>query len=124
MDSILMRILQCIEEKNIKEKDLLIATKINTSFLTDWKKGRLKNPSYDKLVKISHYLNLSLDYLLTGEEFIGNELSMDEQKILSMYRSLNEKNQHKIEGMLELLCADSNNKKMQDHSSETSDRVG
>lgn len=123
MDPILCRILQLIEEKKLKEKDLLIATSINTSFLTDWKKGRLKNPSCDKLIKISQYLNVSLDYLLTGSDFSAPTLSKTENTILNMYRSLNEKNQIKIEGMLELLCSDPNNKKPQDYLSESDNKV-
>lgn len=62
-DNTLEIILFLIKERGITEKELLKQCNINTSFLTDWKSGRIKKPSYDKLLKIAQYFNASLDYL-------------------------------------------------------------
>lgn len=43
------------------------ATGVAQSSLSDWKRGKSK-PKYEKLVKIAEYFNVSVDYLLTGEE--------------------------------------------------------
>lgn len=40
-------------------------TGIATSTLSDWKKGR-STPKQDKLQKIADYFNVTVDYLLTG----------------------------------------------------------
>lgn len=61
---ILKNILAILKQRNITENQCLIDTNINTSFFTDWKSGKLKNPSIDKIFLISSYLGVSIDYLL------------------------------------------------------------
>ena len=43
------------------------ATGVSTATLTSWKKGAY-TPKQDKLQKIADYFNVSVEYLLTGEE--------------------------------------------------------
>lgn len=43
------------------------ATGINTSTLTQWKKG-LQKPSVDAIIKIAKHFGVTTDYLLLGEE--------------------------------------------------------
>lgn len=93
-----------LADKHLTEKDLLIQSDINTSFLTDWKKGRVKAPSYDKLLKIANTLEVSLDWLIKGEE-TSNNLSDKEKYILKMYRELDTINKTKIEGVLEYMLS-------------------
>lgn len=71
-------LLQYIQKNGATEKQCLIDCNINTSFLADWKGGRLKNPSYDKIVKLAKYLNIDLNLLFLGEESQTNELTADE----------------------------------------------
>lgn len=47
-------------------------TGISTATLTQWKKG-VSTPKQDKLQKIADYFNVSLEYLMTGEEKEGGE---------------------------------------------------
>ena len=63
---ILKILLQYIQKNGTTEKQCLTNCDINTSFLTDWKGGRLKNPSYDKIVKLAEYLNIDLNVLFLG----------------------------------------------------------
>jgi len=83
-NDVLETILTLIRKKGVTEKECLKQCGINTSFLTDWKNGRIKNPSYDKLVKIAQYLDVSLDYLLLGkgenEVAEENKVSLDYSK--------------------------------------------
>ncbi|HAQ39629.1 MAG TPA: hypothetical protein DCM73_01545 [Clostridiales bacterium] len=71
-NNVLETILFLIKQNGITEKELLKQCNINTSFLTDWKSGRIKNPSYDKLVKIARYFNVSIDYLLNQPQRAPN----------------------------------------------------
>ncbi|CAG9702676.1 Putative transcriptional regulator [Clostridium neonatale] len=58
-------------------------TGIATSTLSDWKKGR-STPKQDKLQKIADYFNVTMDYLLTGNDTEKKEkdysLSIKEQE--------------------------------------------
>ena len=49
-----------------------IETGIAQSTLSDWKKGK-STPKADKLQKIADLFNVSLNYLMTGEEKEGGE---------------------------------------------------
>lgn len=52
-----------------KNSDVAKATGIAHSTLSDWKNGK-STPKQDKLQLIADYFNVSVDYLLTGEESI------------------------------------------------------
>lgn len=65
-----------------------------------WKKGQL--PKGDALIKISEYLGVSIDFLLTGEYFIG--LDDDENNLLALYRSVPEKARYKVLCDFENIC--------------------
>ena len=53
--------------QGVRVSDVSRATGIASSTFTDWKKGRTK-PKPDKLQKIADYFNVSIEYLLTGED--------------------------------------------------------
>jgi phage repressor protein C with HTH and peptisase S24 domain len=74
-------ILHNIQNVGLTEKECLISCGINTSFLTDWKSNKIKTPSYDKIVKLSRFLNIDLNQLLLGSRFEQTE----EEKILLKY---------------------------------------
>lgn len=45
------------------------------------------SPSIDKIIKLSNFLNVSLEWIVTGKEPINN-IAEDEHELLSLYRSL------------------------------------
>ena len=98
---ILNILLQNIQRKGITEKACLNECNINTSFLTDWKNGRLKNPSYDKIVKISVFLNLDLNYVF-GK--ISDSPSGREKELIRLFRLLPEEQQYRLLGRAELMA--------------------
>lgn len=53
--------------KGVKASDVSKATGIHPSTFSDWKSGK-SSPKQDKLQKIADYFNVSLEYLMTGEE--------------------------------------------------------
>lgn len=87
-------------EKNAKE--CLISCDINTSFLTDWKNGKIKTPSYDKIVKLAIFLNIDICWLFTGEKK-SSSLKNDEQELLKYYKKLPEREQVKLLSRAETL---------------------
>ena len=56
-----------VKQRKLKYSDVSKGTGISYSTFTDWKKGRY-TPKADKLKKIAEFLDVSMEYLMTGEE--------------------------------------------------------
>ena len=56
-----------LQERGITSYKVSKETGIGRSTFTDWKNGR-SVPGTDKLMKISEYLGVSIEYLKTGKE--------------------------------------------------------
>lgn len=56
-----------LDEKGLKNADVARDTGISNMTLSDWKRGK-SIPKSDKIRKIAEYLNVSVDYLMTGKE--------------------------------------------------------
>ena len=56
-----------LDEKGLKNADVARATGISNMTLSDWKRGK-SVPKADKMKKIAEFLNVSVDYLMTGKE--------------------------------------------------------
>lgn len=54
-------------------------TGIGTATLSNWKNGKY-TPKQDKLQKIADFLNVSLDYLVNGQEADENSLTAKDEK--------------------------------------------
>ena len=54
-------------EKGLRPSDVSKATGIRTGVLSDWKRGRYQ-PKADKIKAIAEYLEVSPEYLTTGEK--------------------------------------------------------
>ena len=66
--------------RGVKDADVVRATGITKSTFSDWKSGR-SEPKRDKLQKIADYFEVSLDYLMTGEETSGYYLNEETAKM-------------------------------------------
>jgi len=76
---------------------VLKAINIGTANGTYWKNGSV--PSSDIVVKLSEFLQVSTDFLLTGKD----SLKDDEQECLTLYRRLSEIDKGKIIGYMQCL---------------------
>ena len=56
-----------LDEKGLKNADVARATGISNMTLSDWKRGK-SVPKADKMKKIAEFLNVSVDYLMTGND--------------------------------------------------------
>lgn len=88
--------MQNIQKQGITEKGCLKSCEINTSFLTDWKNEKIKNPSVDKIVKLAVFLNIDLYELLLGENPLSINLNEKERKLLSDYNCLNDEGKIRV----------------------------
>lgn len=60
------------DAKGLKDADVSRGTGITKSTFSEWKSGR-SQPKTDKLQKIADFLEISLEYLMTGKEKEGGE---------------------------------------------------
>ena len=65
--------------RGVKDADVVRATGITKSTFSDWKSGR-SEPKKEKLQKIADFFDVSLEYLMTGEEQNGYYLNEETGK--------------------------------------------
>ena len=76
-----------LDEKGLKNADVARATGISNMTLSDWKRGK-SVPKADKMQKIAEFLNVSVDYLMTGEEKEVPTFSKEHIELISAYDKL------------------------------------
>lgn len=115
-----------ITEKKISAYKMSKDTGISDSLICYWKKGE-RMPNAENLIVISKYLDVSIDYLLTGEEptlenSIPNKIEIpkpplteNEEDILSLLNQLSERNQIKLIGKVEEIVKEMNQSNVQEN---------
>ncbi len=79
------------DKKGVKPTPVLKECKISTGSISRWQNGG--SPNSDAVIVLANYLQCSTDLLLTGHEYTPNEtdaLSVDEKKLIQMFRVLPE----------------------------------
>ena len=115
MSALLDRILGKMDELGITAYRISNDIGLSNSAFSDWKKGK-GSPSLDAVTKIASYMNVSIDYLVNGSDFVQQdqpdpaisipvELSgrMDEELLDKFHRltpDLQEKLMAYLDGML------------------------
>lgn len=66
--TIVDRLIALMDERNLKPAQITRELSISGSSFTDWKKGK-GSPSLEVVVKFADYFNVSLDYIVRGEDF-------------------------------------------------------
>lgn len=94
------RIDEKLKEKNLKRQAMYDDLKLNHSAITAWKK-RGTIPSADICLKIADYLNVSVEWLLTGKEKNAPQFSQEEERFIEILRDLTEEQKRTIRILLE-----------------------
>lgn len=87
-----------LKEKGVRASDVSKATGLSSTFFTEWKKGKSKNPNPANLKKIADYFNVTVDYLMTGEESKESETNLSPRAVKDI--------EEIISGTAELLTQD------------------
>lgn len=91
--------------RKITQQELADATGISRGNLSSYEQDRFK-PASDAIIAIASYLNVSTDWLLTGNGPMNFKntlvLSANEIELITLFRKLTDKDKLKIEGMIEL----------------------
>lgn len=99
------RMFKTMDEKGLMAADLCRLIGVGTSQTTSWKK-RNADPPAKYLMQIASFLDVSIEYLLTGEGNDHMTLSQDELDLLKAFRSLPVSQQQRFIGMMEERVAD------------------
>ncbi len=95
--TISQRIFSLLKLKHKKQKDLAEFTGISTSAISAWNKNNT-NPAAESLSIIADFLEVSLDFLITGEDKQPMPLETDEiKKLLNNYNSVDATSQKLIQ---------------------------
>ncbi|MDE6035466.1 MAG: helix-turn-helix domain-containing protein [Ruminococcus sp.] len=94
-----------LKERKITACQISKDTGISQNAIGKWKKGE-KYPSVDNLKIIADYLEVSMDYLLTGKETTSetNRLTENEKELLNIFNQLSEREQLKLIGKVEIMA--------------------
>lgn len=68
-DEILQRLYNLMGERGVNAKQVTTDLNMSASSFTDWKSGRA-SPKVEALCKLSTYFGVSLDYIVTGKDFL------------------------------------------------------
>lgn len=116
--TISQRIFALLREKKLSQKELSEYTGISPAAISSWK-SKGTNPSSDKIVKISEFLDVDVYYLLTGEYQPASNLQIaeeseyhafpsdpDEHLLLQLFHKLSPMDKGRIIGQLEQKLAE------------------
>lgn len=93
------RIKSTLKQLNLKQTDLVNGTKISKTAISNYILGN-RIPDTYSIYTIANFLNVSIEWLLTGEEKKVS-LPKEESNILDKYKLLTERNKLKVEIYIE-----------------------
>lgn len=99
----------------ISQEELAAEIKVSRGNVGDWERGKAK-PGADALVSLSSFFKVSVDWLLTGNEYSENsntrkyvqnnsplELTPSDIEIITKIKILSEKDRGKVEGYIDAM---------------------
>ena len=102
--TISQRIFYELKKQHKTQKNLSISTGISTSTISAWNKNGA-NPSAEFIFPIASFLNVSLEYLLTGNNTETNLcLTENEKRIIALFKNLDQIQQENVIARAELLA--------------------
>lgn len=113
--TISQRIFSILKDKKLKQKDMAAYTGISTSAISAWNKNNT-NPAAESISTIADFLDVSIEYLLTGKEK-SPSLPDDKVRLLEMYDMLTDMEKGEILGELKQMT-----KKIRIHTAEIAAR--
>lgn len=100
------RIIAELESKGIKPSKMAKDLGFSSGLFSQWKSGAQK-PSQNYLVKVSEYLNVSIDYLVgktnAKTPITEKTLTEDELTLLNAYRQLSDQDKPRLLGYADCL---------------------
>ena len=95
-----------LDERKLKNSDIARATGLSNAILSDWKRGKT-TPKSDSMIKIADFLNVSVDYLMTGEDNRVDAPVFEPEHIelISLYSQLEKEQKEAVFNLLRSFCS-------------------
>lgn len=92
------------DERGVKDSEVARKTNITKSTFSDWKNGR-SVPGTEKLIKISEYFGVNVEYLKTGKEPSTEKppipnYDSDTLEMIKLFSQLNKEQKNSILSMM------------------------
>jgi transcriptional regulator with XRE-family HTH domain len=105
------RIKQSIKNSSYNQKEISALLRISEDSLTRYTQEK-QSPKAETLIKLCELLNVSINWLLTGEE--EEKLNKNEKELLNAFRKLPEREQIKLIGIAEQKAEEQSDQKLQE----------
>ncbi len=94
------------KENNVKPSNVSKATGISTATLTSWKKGAY-TPKQDKLQLIADFFNVSVDFIMNGEDNRIETPGFEKEHIelITLYSQLEKEQKEAVFNLLRSFCS-------------------
>lgn len=102
-----------LDEKGLKNSDVSRGTGISNMTLSDWKHGK-STPKYENMKKIAQFLDVSVEYLMTGKESSLDYLYTDEKSDFLIEVTRNAKDKEFVDRMMKYMSLLKEDKKSVD----------
>lgn len=91
-------------QERIKEKGETIKSTekkcgMANATIQKWQK---QSPRLENIEKVATFLDISIDWLVKGEEQTERRLTAEEQELLTLYRRLDQKDRREVIGIIDL----------------------
>lgn len=96
---IVSRISKCAKEKGFTIAEIERKCGFGTNTMYRWDQN---SPALEKVIKVANLIDISIDYLATGEDSEGGPLSQTDQDLLHWIHILNEETQRDFLGQIRL----------------------
>ncbi len=83
------RIDLCLNKRNQTRKALTADLGISSSTMSSWAAGRGSIPNANIVAQIAEYLNVPIDWLITGKEFSQADTKLPPPEILELAQDIN-----------------------------------
>ena len=98
------KLFELMESRNVTAQKVSQDTGISSGNISDWKSGR-SAPTVDKLIILSNYFNVSIDYILGKEQKnSSSELTENELTIIELFKELSETQQGELIGRAKVMA--------------------
>lgn len=109
MDNTLLRILKLMKEQHISDTEMQEYLCVPKGTFSNWKRGKGKS-YYEYIDRFADRLNVTVDYLVRGEERFDLNCSYNEADLLEKYRLLSVEGKEVVSATIKLLVKIENGK--------------